>query len=92
MVVTRYVRFYSDEEITLIADRIDFLVKRGRIVHLRPETAWLVEKAVRAYAARPSRQEIQKLFCSVPNCEMGKCMRCMGNANAVMRLYEPWRD
>jgi hypothetical protein len=45
MVVTRYVRFYSEDEIALIADRIDFLVKRGRIVHLRPETAWLTAYA-----------------------------------------------
>ena len=54
MVLSRYMRFYSAEEIRPIADRIDRLVKRDRIVRLRPETAWIVEKAVRAYAARPN--------------------------------------
>jgi hypothetical protein len=85
-------RFYSAEEIRLIADGIDRLVKQDRIVRLRPETAWIVEKAMRAYSARPSRSQIMKLFCTVANCDPATCMNCMGKANAVMQLYEPWRE
>jgi hypothetical protein len=92
MVLSRYMRFYSAEEIRPIADRMDRLVKRDRIVRLRPETAWIVEKAVRAYAARPNRGEIMKMFCTIASCDPENCMNCMGKANAVMQLYEPRRE
>jgi hypothetical protein len=85
-------RFYSAEEIRQIADQIDRLVKRHRIVRLRPDTAWIVEKATRAYAARPNRSQIMKLFCTVAHCDRATCMDCMGKANTVMHLYEPWRE
>jgi hypothetical protein len=92
MTLSRHMRFYSADEIRLIAARIDQLVKRDHIVRLRPETAWLVEQAVRAYAARPNRSEIMKLFCTVSNCNPATCMNCMGKANAVMQLCQPWRE
>ena len=56
MAVSPYCRPYTAEEIRQIADRIDQLVKRGRIVRLRPETAWLVEQAGIGGAAVESLQ------------------------------------
>jgi hypothetical protein len=89
MITSRYARQYSTEEIVAVAERIYLLMERGRIVRLRPETAWLVERAVRAYAARPGRDQLMALLCGNPHCKRrSDCMICMGKANAVMRLYE----
>jgi hypothetical protein len=63
MVVSPPVRFYSTEEIVAIADRIFLLVERGRTIRLTPATGWLVEKAVRAFAGRPMREQVIKIIC-----------------------------
>ena len=88
MVVSPYARFYSTEEIVAIADRIYLLVERERTIRLTPATGWLVERAVRSYAARPGRDQVIKIICGKGGCSYGTCMTCMGKANAIMQLYE----
>jgi hypothetical protein len=88
MVVSPHVRFYSTEEIVAIADRIYLLVEAERTIRLTPATGWLVERAVRSFAAQPSRDQLMKIICGKDRCNYSTCMTCMGKANAIMHLYE----
>jgi hypothetical protein len=67
------------------------LVERGRTIRLTPATGWLVEKAVRAFAGRPMREQVIKIICGRGGCNYSTCMICMGKANAIMQLYESER-
>jgi hypothetical protein len=91
MVVSPHARFYSTEEIVGIADRIYLLVERDQTIRLTPATGWLVERAVRSYAARPARDQVVKIICGKGGCNFSTCMICMGKANAIMQLYESER-
>ena len=64
------------------------LVERERTIRLTPATGWLVEQAVRSYAARPGRDQVIKIICGKGGCNYSTCMNCMGKANAIMQLYE----
>jgi hypothetical protein len=88
MVVSPHARFHSTEEIVAIADRIYLLVEAERTIRLTPATGWLVEKAVRSFAARPPREQVIKIICGKSGCNYSTCMICMGKANAIMQLYE----
>ena len=68
-VTDRYARFYSSDEILAIAERIRALVERERIIRLTPATGWLVEGAMRAYAAQPNRQTVMEIICGNSRCE-----------------------
>jgi hypothetical protein len=89
MAASSHARFYSTEELLVLADRIYARVESKREIRMTPATGWLVERAVRAYAARPTRERIIELLCGQKTCpRRGECMICMGKANVIMRLYE----
>jgi hypothetical protein len=85
----RYVRGFSIEEVQSIIDRVERLVATGKVTQLRPETAYLVARALKAWNAEPSRENIVREICGVRDgCDdVMKCMECVGKANAIMHLY-----
>ena len=54
--LTRHIRFFSSEEIAGLVDRIESRVAADKPTHLKPDTAHLAAKALRAWANTiPSR-------------------------------------
>src|SRR4051812_7181272 len=69
--VSRFIRFFRHDDVRAIADRMEGRVAAGKTSHLKPETALLVVKALRAWAATPQRDAIVREICGVP----GGCQR-----------------
>lgn len=85
----RHIRFFSPEEVAGLVDRIESRVASDKPTHLKPDTAYLVAKALRAWANRPSRRDIVRAICGVKNCtQHDKCITCIGRANAIIGLFE----
>ena len=86
--VTRFIRYFSSEEVRQIVQRLEQRVTAGKITQLKPETAYLVVQALRGWNAKPSRDSIVREICGVPRGCAERCINCIGKANAVMQLYE----
>ena len=87
--LTRYIRFFPADEIARLIERITARVEVGKVTQLRPETAYLVTRALRVLAAEPRREDIVREICGVAGgCGPRWCMGCIGKANAIMGLYE----
>jgi len=87
--VTRHIRFFSHKEIAGLVERIESRVATDKLTHLKPDTAYLAARALRALASQPSRREIVREICGVKNCtEYDKCVTCISRANAIMSLFE----
>jgi hypothetical protein len=71
-----------------IADRMERRVADGKVTHLKPDTAYLVVQASRAWNATPSRQSIVREICRLPGGCKEQCIDCISKANAIMGLYE----
>ncbi len=70
-----------------LADMLATAAREGRNAKLTPQTASLLATALRAFAARPTREEVAKAaFCSRQCDEI--CYPCRGKANVVCRIYE----
>lgn len=82
-----YLRYYSPYEIEALAERVAKLVERNRTVHLTPATGWLVERALRAHAARPTRDAIAEIICGNRQGCSQRCMTRVGKANVIVRLF-----
>jgi hypothetical protein len=86
--VTRFIRFFHPDDVRQIADRMEQRVAAGKLTRLKPETAYLVVKALRTWNATPKREAIVREICGIPGgCEK-PCLNCTGKANAIMHLYE----
>jgi hypothetical protein len=84
-----YAHCYSPDEIRAVATRVRALVDRGRLIRLTPATGWLVDRALIAHAAKPSRERLMGVICGSKNCARNSdCMNCMGKASYIMRLFE----
>ena len=57
-----------------------------KVVQLKPDTAYLAVRALRAYNANPSRQSIVQEICGVRGGSQPQCVGCIGKANAIMKL------
>jgi hypothetical protein len=91
--MSRHARPYSPDEIAALAARIQRLVEAEREIRITPATGWLVARAVRVFAARPTREQVMEAICGRNDCpERATCMRCMGKANLIMRLYDGDED
>jgi hypothetical protein len=66
--LTRHIRFFSPEEIAELVDRIESRVADNKPTHLKPDTAYLVAKALRAWANQPTRRELVREICGVKDC------------------------
>jgi hypothetical protein len=86
--VTPYIRFFPAKEIAEIIARIERQVAGGKITHLKPDTAYLVARALRAFNAKPSRDHIVREICGVRGGCEPQCTGCIGQANAIMKLYD----
>jgi hypothetical protein len=87
--LTRYIQFVSEEKTRDVIERIRARVAKGKPVHLTPQTAYLVARALDAWIAKPSRRDIVREICGVPNCRnYDQCTKCIGQANAVIGLYD----
>jgi hypothetical protein len=56
--------------------------------HIKPETAYLVVKALRAWNATPKREAIVREVCRLSGGCEPQCVGCIGRANAITGLYE----
>ena len=54
--VTRFIRYFSSEEVRQIVRRLEQSVAAGKVTQLKPETAYLVVQALRGWNAKPSRE------------------------------------
>jgi hypothetical protein len=63
-------------------------VAAGKVTQLKPETACLVVKALRAWNETPQRKAIAREICRLPGGCGKHCIDCIGRANAIMGLYE----
>jgi hypothetical protein len=86
--VSRFVRFFHPDDVRQIADRMGQRVAAGKVTQLKPETAYLVVKALQAWNATPQRQAIVREICRRPGGCGKQCIGCIGRANAIMGLYE----
>ena len=64
--VTRFIRYFSSEEVRQIVRRLEQSVAAGKVTQLKPETAYLVVQALRGWNAKPSRDSIVREICGVP--------------------------
>ena len=91
--VSLYARYYSPEEIRALARRVRALVDRERTIRLSPATGWLVDRALIAHAARPTRERIMDIICGSKNCiRKADCVNCMGKANVILRVFAGQSD
>jgi hypothetical protein len=86
--VTPYIRFFPRKEIAAIIERIERQVGAGKVTHLKPDTAYVAARALRAYNAKPSRDRIVREICVVRGGCDPWCVACIGKANAIMKLYD----
>jgi hypothetical protein len=74
-----------EAEFRALIARIERIAGRGRIVHLKPETARLCAHALRM--TRPDRDRLVAYLCPVKRCdERRSCIPCIGKANAIIQL------
>ena len=85
--VARFFRYFSPGEVRQLADRMERRVAAGKVTHIKPETAYLVVKALRTWAAEPDRRAIVREICGIPGGCPNQCLGCIGKANAIMQLY-----
>ncbi|MEQ1935573.1 MAG: hypothetical protein ABL962_17070 [Fimbriimonadaceae bacterium] len=81
-------RFFSHPEIATVVARIKSRVAAGKVTQLRPDTAYLAARALDAYMATPSREDIVREICGVRGGCDTQCLACIGKANAIMQLYD----
>lgn len=84
----RFFRYFSPDDVRQLADRMERRVAAGKVTHIKPETAYLVVKALRTWAAEPDRRAIVREICGVPGGCPNQCVACISKANAIMGLYE----
>jgi hypothetical protein len=83
------VRFFTPEQMLQLAVRMEELSASGKVAKLKPETANLCARALRAYAARPDYDELVKTICGSKNCKLHKtCFGCRTKANLTVQIFE----
>jgi hypothetical protein len=55
-----------------LAARMEELSASGKLAKLKPETANLCARALRAYAARPDYEDLARAICGSKNCTFRK--------------------
>ena len=86
--VLRFIRFFPQDEIASIADRMEKRAAAGKLAQLTPETALLVVRALRQLNATPRRDHLVREICGVKDGCEDHCLGCIGKANAIMGIYE----
>lgn len=86
--LTAHIRYFPAEEIAAIIARIAARLAKGKTVTLKPDTAYLAMRGLRAFAAKPDRRAIVRKICRKPGGCGRHCIDCIGKANAIMGLYE----
>lgn len=85
---SRHFRYFEAADIMAVAARIERLVAADKISQLRPSAALLVVRALRWYAAQPTRDAIVAAICGAKMPCSKRCYSCIGKANAILRLFE----
>jgi hypothetical protein len=87
------VRSFTPEQMLQLAARMEKLSGEGKVAKLRPETANLCARALRAYAARPDYEELVRAICGSKKCTLHKtCFGCRGKANLIVQIFEGRAD
>jgi hypothetical protein len=83
------VRFFSPKQMLQLAARMEKLSASGKVAKLKPETANLCARALRAYAARPDYEELVRAICGSKSCALHKtCFGCRSKANLIVQIFE----
>ena len=88
-------RYYSAEAMIELAQRLERLAAKGTKARIAvtPETANLWARALRAYAARPSYDDVVEAVCARKDCAIrATCMGCRGKANLIVQIFEGQAD
>ena len=65
----------------------------GKVAKLKPETANLCARALRAYAARPDYEDLVRAVCGSKKCALHKtCFGCRAKANLIVQIFEGQAD
>jgi hypothetical protein len=87
------VRFFTPEQMLQRATRIEKLSAGGKVAKLKPETANLCARALRAYAARPDYEDLVRVVCGSKKCPLHKtCFGCRTKANHIEQIFEGQAD
>jgi hypothetical protein len=87
------VRFFTPGQMLHLAARIEKLSAGGRVAKLKPETANLCARALRAYAARPDYEDLVRAVCGNKKCALHKtCFGCRAKANLIVQIFEGQAD
>jgi hypothetical protein len=87
--------YYSPEAMIELAQRLERLAAKGAKarISVTPETANLWARALRAYAARPSYDDVLEAMCTKKDCAIrSTCMGCRGKANLIVQVFEGHAD
>lgn len=96
---TGLMRFYTPEQIGDLADRLLKLAGSGKVARLRPETAHLCYRALRAFAVRPTHHDLLAIVCRDKSCAgrrapdrdskgVVNCYQCDAVVNTIMLLLD----
>lgn len=75
-----------------LADRLEANALAGKVSNLKPETAYLAQKAIHVLANAPTQDEFLKALCRKfreGRCDKKTatgCLSCLGLANAAFNL------
>ena len=81
--LTRHIRPFSHKEVASLVGRITARIAADRPTHLKPDTAYLVAKAMRMWMAEPRREAIVREICGVPGGCINQCLGCIGKGRKV---------
>jgi hypothetical protein len=87
------VRFFTPEQMLQLAARMEKLSAAGKVAKLKPESANLCARALRAYAARPGYEDLVRAVCGNKKCALHKtCFGCRAKANLIVQIFEGQAD
>lgn len=85
-------QYLTPAEMIAIADRLEGNAGAGKVSRLRPETAYLAQRAIRILANAPTHDDFLRQLCRKfrdGQCDKRTatgCLSCMGVANAAYNL------
>ena len=86
------IKYLSREEMIAVADRLEARARQNRISQLRPETAYVAQRAIRMLAAAPTHADFMRALCrrfregQCTNIAATGCLTCNGMASAAFNL------
>jgi hypothetical protein len=86
------IQYLSEAEMVAVADRLEANACAGKVSQLRPETAYLAQRAIRVLASAPTHDDFLRELCrsfregKCTSATATGCITCHGHASAVYNL------